>query len=498
MVRRKSRSDRWDKQGKSRRRRQGGKGSGGTEKGHLPRIGPDTPHAICSERLTGFGGLLGLVKFADLIGFKDVFEECYVSPKRKPKLGCYRMVLGLLMLLFVGFQRIAHFEHIREDAMVCGILKVPISPAVSTFWRYLQSLRIMQSQSLLRVAAGLRERVWWLVGYQPERVSINIDTTTSTVYGKIQGAYKGYNPKHPGREGLRPVLCFIYETREYLCGTQRRGKRINGQEIARQILSFRSYLPDCVKSVLIRGDGEFIGRKGVQACRKRGYDFIFANRQCKPPFEEKKWFRHGDHEYNECVWHPEGWEEPCRFVAMRIHEPQEGQEQGVLFEEEEYVYRVFATTLTSPPPKAIAEYDKRADVENLIGESQREGIAAIPSRRFQSHHAYFQIVMLAYNLWRWMKQVAGYQQMQTRDEPRRTSEKGRIEIVDQTIRMARLKMLYVAAKVTFHANRNRVYYSIHENRATGITDFLDYLDLRRSEKTPWRQVLAPAPGVAVA
>ena len=56
----------------------------------------------------------------------------------------------------------------------------------------------------------------------------------------------------------------------------------------------------------------------------------------------------------------------------------------------------------------ITDYDQRADVENLIGEAQREGVLAIPSRRFQAHHAYFQIVMLAYNLWRWMKMLAGH------------------------------------------------------------------------------------------
>lgn len=53
------------------------------------------------------GGLLALVKFLDLIAYRDVFEGVCVSPDRKPKLGCYRMLLGLLILPFVGFQRIA-------------------------------------------------------------------------------------------------------------------------------------------------------------------------------------------------------------------------------------------------------------------------------------------------------------------------------------------------------------------------------------------------------
>ena len=448
-----------------------------------PKIGPNTEHDMCSERLTAFGGLLALVKFLDLIKFSDVFRDLYVSPPRKAMLGCYRMVLGLLIMLFVGFQRIGHLKHLREDSMITGILKVTRLPAVSTFWRYLQSLKIVQSQSLLRLMAALRERVWQLADYRPKRVRVNIDTTVATIYGDIQGAHKGHNTKHRGKKGLRPVLCFLDETREYLCGTQRRGQTITGKEVARQIQSFRWYLPDYVEEILACGDGEFISWESVCECEKSGFSYIFGNRRCTPPFPENRWYRHKEYEYNECLYQPTGWEKPCRFVVMRIRKDQKGDRQLPLFKEDKYVYRVFVTNLPLKPHHVIARYDKRADVENSIGEAQREGILAIPSRKFQSNHAYFQIVMLAYNLWRWLKQVAGHHEKETA-----VTETGqvpqRIEVVDQTVRLSRLKLLYVAAKISWHGNRDKVYYSIHESRASGILNFLDYLDRRRAEKIP--------------
>jgi len=449
-----------------------------------PKIGPNTPHDVCTERMTAFGGLLGLVKFLDLINFKDVFDDSYVSPKRKTKLGCYRMVLGLLMMLFVGFQRIGHIKYLREDSMIVGILKVTRLPAVSTFWRYLQSLKIIQSQALLRIMAVLRQRVWKLAGYQPKRVSINIDTTVATVYGQIQGACKGHNTKHRGKKGLRPVLCFIDQTREYICGNQRRGQTITGKEVTRQIRSFRQYLPDYVKDVLVRGDGEFISWGSVCECEELGFSYIFGNRRCTPPFPKKGWYQYKDYEYNECIYQPTGWEKPCRFVVMRIKKEQKGERQLPLFEEDLYVYRVFVTNLSRKPHNVIAEYDKRADVENLVGEAQREGILAIPSKKFQSNHAYFQIVMLAYNLWRWLKLVAGHHQAE-QIEAKEGIPPDHLEVVDQTVRLTRLKMLFVAAKISHHSNRDKVYYSLHESRASGIIDFLDYLDRRRVEKIPW-------------
>lgn len=275
MVKHKNSKKRSKKQSKKRLKKTKKSKQPGIVKRHAPKIGPNTPHRLCNERLTAFGGLLALVKFLDLIKFQEVFGEFYLSPKRKPKLGCYRMILGLLMMLFIGFQRIGHFKYIREDSMLCGILKVTLLPVVSTFWRYLRSLTINQSQSLLRVAAVLRKRTWRAVGFQPRRVSINIDTTVSTVYGKIEGSRKGHNTKHRGKKGLRPVLCFIEQTREYLCGKQRRGETIKGVEIARLIRSFPKQLPDCVKEVLVRGDGEFIGFRAYSSLFKIKIFFYF-------------------------------------------------------------------------------------------------------------------------------------------------------------------------------------------------------------------------------
>ena len=92
---------------------QGRNEDGKAYKPRRTRITSDTPYGECSERLTAFGGLLALVKFLDLIGFEQAFKEHYVHPKREPKLGGYWMVLGMLMLLIIGFQRLGHFAYVR-------------------------------------------------------------------------------------------------------------------------------------------------------------------------------------------------------------------------------------------------------------------------------------------------------------------------------------------------------------------------------------------------
>jgi Transposase DDE domain group 1 len=446
-----------------------------------PKITANTPVGLCEDRLTAFGGLLALAKMFDLLDFEREFDKHYVAPKRLPKLGHYRMVSGILMLLFIGFQRLGHFAYLRGEVMLCGLLRVPLLPVVTTFWRYLRSLGIGQSASLLNLSGVLRAKVWAQVKYAPKKVEINIDTTTATVYGNIEGSRKGYNPKHRGKKGLRPVLCFLQETREYLCGTQRRGTTISAEEVARQIGQFRGLLPSCVQAVLVRGDGEMIGWESVEACEKEGFSFIFGNKRSEPPFTKKGWYRHGEHEYNGCIHQPIGWKRPIRFVAVRIKEEKAREKQLTLPEMDGYVYRIFATNCSGAPHRVAEEYDLRADVENLIGEAQREGLLAIPSKSFQSHHAFFQIVMLAYNLWRWMKLMAGH--CEAKKKPGKTPEKkDRITMPDHTLRIARLKMLFVAARIQYHGHRDVVKYSIHDERTAGLVNFLKYLDRKRLER----------------
>ena len=451
------------------------------------KINASTPYDTCSEQLSPFGGLLPLIKFMDLIDFQQIFDSTYKAPSREPKLGHCSMVTGLLMLLFIGFNRIWHFSYLRLDAMLCGFFRVVCLPAASTFWRYVNSMGINQGQSLLKVMAKLRERVWQVCNISYYRICLDIDTTVETVFGDQQGAKKGHNTKHRGKKGFRPILCFIEQSREYLLGKFRRGETISGQETAAFIAQIKDQLPKCVKQVLIRADAEFQSWESVYECIKAGFNFIIANKRCNPPFDSQLWYqpyKRQPYAFNSCLYQPMGWLEPVRFVAMRMpKEKKTVKDQYVqceLFEDDRYKYRIFCTDLRQKAHEVIAQYDKRADVENLVGESKREGLDAIPSSRFKNNYAYFQIVMLAYNIWRYLKIIA---EQSAIDEAADSSDLKGIKI--NTVRIARLRLLMIAAKVVMASNIDKIRYSIHDSRTRALCSFLKYLDQKRSELKPW-------------
>ena len=289
-------------------------------------------------------------------------------------------------------------------------------------------------------------------------------------------------------------MCFIEETREYLVGKLRKGTTVDGQEAAAFIAGIKRHLPGCVQDVILRADGEFLCWESIQATIQSGFQFIIANRGCTPIFDTHKWYRpfkRKPFEYNSCIYQPGGWQKPCRFVVMRIpkelQQPSNHAQQGVLFEDDKYTHRIFCTSLSGKAHHIIAEYDKRADVENLVGEAKREGLDMIPSSKFKSNYAFFQIVMLAYNIWRYMKMIARKSVSPDRSETDLSFAGALKGIMNNTVRIARLKLLFIAAKVVKDGNRHKVKYSIHDARTPEMLYLLKFLDKARLSPKPWHE-----------
>ena len=72
------------------------------------------------------------------------------------------------------------------------------------------------------------------------------------------------------------------------------------------------------------------------------------------------------------------------------------------------------------------------------------------------------------------------------------SHQGLAGIKDNTLRIARLKLLLIAVKVVTAGNRDKVKYSIHDSRTPALIKFYKFLDQKRSAKKAWRNSNNPA------
>lgn len=438
------------------------------------KIGAATPYDFDGRNLTAYGGLLPVATMLEKLEFQQVVEETLTVGRKTRAMTMYRFVLAMVLACYVGFSRLYHLRYLKREPMLTGILHVVNLPPQSTFWRFLASLHLGAARQLLEVQRRMRERVWAGAHVRLTEATLDTDTTVHTLFGNQMGGRKGYNPKSKGKKSYQPILTFVAETREYLVGSLRPGDRPSGKEIATHLESAFRTLPAGVKTVYARADAGFYCWQAVEAYEKRNCQFMLVARKTARLVNQLRaaeWKRspHTDAD-GQCdfLYQPEGWGKAYRFLALRYQKPpssggqEEEPEQYQLFETPEYTYRVFVTNMDAPLDALVGFYRGRGSAENLIKEANNDaGLCAHPSNRWMMNANWFQIVMLAYNLNCWLLLFQREEGVQLADMPH------------TTLATARLRFLFVAAKIWRHAGRVGVSYNDHYQER-GLLDRLMY------------------------
>lgn len=428
---------------------------------HPNKIGASTPFDFSGKNLTPYGGLLPVATMLEKLDFQTLVEQTLTISRIPRAMQAYQFILAMVLAIYIGFSRLNHMRFIARDPILTGILKISHLPPQCTFWRFLMSLHAGIGQQILSIQRQVRERVWSAANIQLKSVTLDTDTTVHTLHGRQMGGRKSYNPKNKGKKSYQPILTFIAETREYVTGELRSGDRPTGKQIARHIKEAVQALPGTVVSIFARADAGFYCWEAVQAYEKGNCRFIMVARKTSRLIEElnaaywKPSPNTDADEQCEFRYQPAGWDKAYRFLALRYEKDLEEQEpetveQYQLFATSRYKYRVFVTNMDEPVDKLIWFYNQRAGAENLIKESNNDaGLAAHPSNRFEANRNHFQLAMLAYNLNCWLMLF------------NRESTETAITLKHTTLGTARLRFLFIAAKIWRHSGRSGVSFSCH-------------------------------------
>jgi hypothetical protein len=426
------------------------------------KIGPSTPYDFTARNLTAYGGLLPVATMLEKLGFEPLVEEMVPLRRRTRVMTAYGFILAIVLSLYVGFSRLNHLRFLEREPMLTGILKVPRLPPQSTFWRFLAALHLSVADRILRIQRTMRQRVWQAAHVNLKTITLDTDTTVHTLFGHQMGGRRGYNPKNKGKKSYQPILTFMAETREYVAGELRNGDRPTGQQIARHLEGVFSALPAGVETIYARADSGFYCAQAVEAYEKAGAKFIISARKTSRLMDELKaacWTGSPKTDADgqcEFRYRPEGWSEEQRFIALRYEKKKDRltadhkTEQYQLFDTPEYSYRVFATNMTGGIALLTWFYNQRAGAENLIKEAKNDaGMADHPSGRWAMNCIFFQLALLAYNLNCWLMLF-------------QREEEATVETLGHTtLATARLKLLFLAARIWSHAGRVGVSYSDH-------------------------------------
>jgi len=159
---------------------------------------------------------------------------------------------------------------------------------------------------------------------------------------------------------------------------------------------------------------------------------------------------------------------PVRGVAVREEaEAQQAERTGAiqLFDTPQYSYRVFVTNLDAPIDAVVGFYRQRRGGELDQRSQQRCGLGGASSGRWSMNCVHFQLAMLAYNLNCWLMLFNREEQAKTED------------LRHTTLATARLRFLFLAAKIVRHAGAVLVRYSDHYAEQGTMTRLMDRLRL---------------------
>jgi hypothetical protein len=250
-------------------------------------------------------------------------------------------------------------------------------------------------------------------------ITLDLDSHVSPVYGRQQRAGRGYNPKKKGRRSYHPLFCFIGETRDYLAGLLRSGKHHTSYQAIPFLKGILKKLPAHIQKIRLRADSGFFSVDFLKFLVKRSIEFYVVV-PLQPWIQKKIW---GIKDWKDIGWGVEvseleyvlAKEITLRLVVIRKRvkkgESPKKQLKLLAMEEVLYDYQVIVTNGLLVAEEVWRFYNQRACCENFIKEGiYGFGLDKVISHHYAGNYAYFELLMLGYNLMNFFKEGVLHQE----------------------------------------------------------------------------------------
>jgi len=369
--------------------------------------GPRNLHvSVDGLGLTQFGGVTLIEQFFQRIGLQGSFSQRIRFPQRNTRYSISESLEALLYPLILGLGRIETTEPLRYNGVFHYLAGLPGYPDATTLRRFLNRFARRGRNAFVKLHDAWRAT---MLG-QPSQAVFDLDSTVLTVYGRQEQAQVAYNPKKRGRPSYLSLLCLEGNTQDCWEGSYHPGATHVSTVTIPLLERAFPRLPDPIREVRVRADAAFFDHKIVEFIEGKRAFYAIVARLTRPLKSRLSGLRYrrvapgvGAGEFQYC---PQGWPGLRRFVVIRRPVPEEPSAQLTLFQRGGYSYQALVTNLALQPLNLWRFYNRRARAELIIRELKYAyALGKIPTNDFQTNEAFFQIVLLAYNLLNWFKRL---------------------------------------------------------------------------------------------
>jgi hypothetical protein len=373
-----------------------------------------------NSNLTAQAGLIPVVKFLNKHKVINLIKNTLDHERGHTAVyDAADAILLTMVALIAGARSLCGVATVWADAVLCkiaGWLRIPDETTLGRIFKTFSQRHVNDMDNLVH---SFRQTIWKHalrsgknnIGAQP-CLKVYVDSTVKTVYGKQEGAAKGYNPQRPGALSYHPILAFCAETKEILQGWLRSGDAYTSNGVVEFTKQLLAGLPSHTRIHFCGDSGFFVGELlDLLDEGKHGYLIKVKLKGLKGLLSSQEWEAiPGQPGWEQCVFSHQctTWSTARLFVAVRREKPETVDKQGTLFEMRDFDYFCYVVSKKTAPWQAHKDYGKRATCETWIEEAKNQmGLAHLKSQDFWASSAMFLCAVLAYNTIRYMALLSG-------------------------------------------------------------------------------------------
>jgi hypothetical protein len=353
-------------------------------------------------------GLIPLYNFILKSPLKTIIDEEFFD-KRNQKLITYlvsELIISIILKLIDGSLRLYHFRHKVNDEMFSQLFNAGTVPHFTTLIYFLKRNVENAHQYLEKIM--FRYSIW-ILKQEIKRnslktITIDVDATAASIYGKQEGAEKGYNPEKKNNRCYQMQVWSIRETKSLLKIELRKGS----VHCANGFLSdLKILIPELKKlGVKIRwvADSSYENHTAFNYLDSEGVEFIFVQKQRKTIKKAGKWAKNKQNslKYDSTLKERQLKTDMGTYRQIFIQVDKVYDEDDQLyflkFSADEFT-NVLATNMTVLPEDIYGLYRDHAQVETIIGELKSSfGSVKSHCHIFDVNQSVTQLVGIAYNV----------------------------------------------------------------------------------------------------
>lgn len=359
-------------------------------------------HNFTATKLTQFAGLSPIMKFIHNLHIGQQLNELFPTEKTNAtKFSITQIILSLILASLSGVNRVTRISNFTSDSLVKVLLNLNKNLNKDVIGQRLKNLG--QHGAVLFQEYTFKKVGEWITKSQLKKITIDCDSTVQTVYGKQQGAAKGYNPDKKGANSYHPLIAFLSELKIVVNNRFRTGSAYTSNGIVSFIKQTADVLPQQIEDVFFRADSGFFSGELIDLLEELNWKYLI---KVKLKNLEKLLFEQQWEEVTaglyvcEFEYQAKKWKKKRKLRAIKTLS---GYTQTEYFGKIEqvgvYQYACYSTNLELNGQELHAKYNERSTSENWIEQVKNQLLAGKTlTNNFHANDLLWQIGVFSYNL----------------------------------------------------------------------------------------------------